>query len=115
MDNDILNLNNKIYSNNNNILLQIINDLNQLINSIHDNIIIKRINDIINKMNYIVNEKKKNFELIRNDITLLEKKINKRFDKLEINNKMNNQEIKFSNGRYVGEVVNGIKEGKGII
>ena len=41
MDNDILNLNNKIYSNNNNILLQIINDLNQVIYSMHDNIIIE--------------------------------------------------------------------------
>ena len=71
MDNDILNFNNKTYSNNNNILLQIINDLNQLMYSINDNIIIKRISDIINKINYIVNENKKNFQLIRNDITLL--------------------------------------------
>ena len=85
MDNDILNFNNKIYSNNNNILLQIINDLNQLMYSIHDNIIIKRISDIIYKMNYIVNENKKNFELIRNDISSLYNQINKRFDKLEIN------------------------------
>ena len=114
MDNDILNFNNKIYSNNNNILLQIINDLNQLMYSIHDNIIIKRISDIINKINYIVNENKKNFQLIRNDITSLEKKINKRFDKLEINNKINNQEIKYKDGRYIGEVVNGLAEGKGI-
>ena len=114
MDNDILNLNNKKYSNNNNILLQIINDLNQLINSIYDNIIIKRINDIINKMNYIVNENKKNFELIRNDITLLYNQINKRFDELKINNKINNQEIKYTDGRYIGEVVNGLAEGKGI-
>ena len=58
MDNDILNLNNKIYSHNNSILLQIINDLNQLIYSINDNIIIKRIIDIINKMNYFVNKTK---------------------------------------------------------
>ncbi len=114
MDNDILNFNNKTYSNNNNILLQIINDLNQLMYSIHDNIIIKRISDIINKINYIVNENKKNFELIRNDITLLYNQMNKRFDELKINNKINNQEIKFKDGRYIGEVVNGIREGKGI-
>ena len=114
MDNDILNFNNKIYSNNNNILLQIINDLNQLMYSIHDNIIIKRIGDIINKMNYIINENKKNFELIRNDITLLYNQMNKRFDELKINNKINNQEIKYKDGRYIGEVVNGLAEGKGI-
>ena len=117
MDNDILNLNNKTYSNNNNILIEIINDINQLMNSIHDNIIIKRLGDIINKINYIVNENKKNFELIRNDISLLEKKMNKRFDELKINNtnnKINNQELKFKDGRYIGEVVNGLAEGKGI-
>ena len=87
MDNDILNLNNKKYSNNNNILLQIINDLNQLMNSINDNIIIKRLSDIINKMNFIVNENKKNFELMRDDISLLYNQMNKRFDELKINMK----------------------------
>ena len=83
-------------------------------NSIHDNIIIKRISDIINKINYIVNENKKNFQLIRNDITLLYNQMNKRFDELKINNKINNQEIKYKDGRYIGEVVNGLAEGKGI-
>ena len=64
-------------------------------------------------MNYIVNENKKNFQLIRNDITLLYNQMNKRFDELKINNKINNQEIKFEDGRYIGEVVNGLAEGKG--
>ena len=39
--------------------------------------------------------------------------MNKRFDKLEINN-INKQEIKRNDGKYVGQVVNGIAEGKGI-
>ena len=38
--------------------------------------------------------------------------MNKRFDKLEINN-LNNQELKFSDGKYIGQVVNGLAEGKG--
>ena len=41
MENDIFNLNNKIYSNNNNILLEIINELNQIKNDIDNNLIIK--------------------------------------------------------------------------
>ena len=41
MDENLFNLNNKIYSNNNNILLEIVKDLNQLINYSKDNLIIK--------------------------------------------------------------------------
>ena len=33
------------------------------------------------------------------------------FNKLQNNNK---QEIKYNDGKYIGQVVNGIKEGKGI-
>ena len=113
MSQNMYDLNNKIYSNNNNLLLEIINDLQQVINNSHENLTIKRIGDIMNKMNYIINDNKKNTELIIKHISLLQNQINKRFDKLEINN-MNNQEIKQYNGRYVGQVVNGLKEGKGI-
>ena len=30
-------------------------------------------------------------------------------------NNIKNMEIKYDNGRYVGQVVNGLKEGKGIV
>ena len=113
MESGIFNLNNKIYYSYNNILLEIINDLYQLQNYIHDNLIIQRLGNIITKMNYIINENKKNVELIRNDISTLYNKLNKRFDELNINN--NIKEIKYDNGRYVGQFVNGLKEGKGII
>ena len=43
MNQDMFNLNNKIYSNNNNLLLGIINDLQQINNITHDNLVIKRI------------------------------------------------------------------------
>ena len=39
MDNNLFNLNNKIYSNNNNILLERINELNQIKNDIDNNLI----------------------------------------------------------------------------
>ena len=43
--------------------------------------------------------------------------MNKKFDQLNINNNMNinKQELLFDNGRYIGQVVNGLPEGKGII
>ena len=49
MEQNIFNLNNKIYSNNNNILLEIVNDLHQLMNYSKDNLIIKTLGNIINK------------------------------------------------------------------
>ena len=51
MEQNIFNLNNKIYSNNNNILLEIINDLNQLMNYYKDNLSIKILGNVINKIN----------------------------------------------------------------
>ena len=107
---------NKIYSNNNNLLLGIINDLQQINNITHDNLVIKRIGDIIIKMNYIINENKKNTQLIINHISLLKNQMNqmnKKFDELKFN-QINKQEIKYVNGKYIGQVVNGLAEGKGI-
>ena len=70
MENNTFNLNNKTYSNNNNLMIEIINELNIMKNDINDILIKKWLGDIINKMNYIINENK----------------LNKRFDKLNINN-----------------------------
>ena len=83
MNQDMYNLNNKIYSNNNNLLLGIINDLQQINNITNDNLVIKRIGDIIIKMNFIINENKKNTELIINHISLLQNQLNKKFDELK--------------------------------
>ena len=82
MEQNIFNLNNKIYSNDNNILIEIINDLNKLLNYTNDNLIIKTLENIVNKMNYIINENKKN----------LESKLNHKFDNLN-NNIKNSQEL----------------------
>ena len=114
MEQNMFNLNNKIYSNNNNLLLEIVNDLNQVINNSKEDLSIKILGNKINKINYIINENKKNLQLPTNDINLMSNQINKSFDKLEINN-INKQEIKYNNGsKYIGQVVNGLPEGKGI-
>ena len=43
-------------------------------------------------MNYIINDNKKNIQLIINHISSLEKRLNQRFDQLNINNnQLNNQ------------------------
>ena len=115
MQTDIFNLNDKIYSNNNNILLEIVNDLHKLIKHSKDNLIIKTLGNIIIKMNNMINENKKNTELIRNDISKLYtqmEKVNNKLNEIKINS--DNKELQCENGRYVGQVVNGLREGKGI-
>ena len=114
MDKDTFTLNNQTYSNNNNILLGIINELHLIANSSHENLTIKRISDIIIKMNFIINENKKNMGLIMNQFTKLENQISQLSQSLKKNNINNQQELKFDNRRYVGQVVNGLPEGKGI-
>ena len=113
MEQYTFNLNNKIYSNNNNILIEIVNDLHKLMNYSKDNLIIKTLGNIINRMNYIINENKKNVELIRNDISSLYNKLNKRFDELN-NINLKNQEIQYPDGKYIGQAINGKANGKGI-
>ena len=115
MDNDKFTLNNQTYSNNNNILLGIINELNQIANSSHENLTIKGISDLIIKMNFIINENKKNMGLIMNQFNILENQISQLSQNLIINNINNQQELKGNNWRYSGQVVNGLREGKGIM
>ena len=113
MNQNIYDFTNTINSNTNNLLYGIMNDLQKVKNDTHENLTIKRIGDIIIKMNYIINENKKNSELIIKHISLLQNQMNKNFQEIKINN-INKQEIRQYNGRYVGQVINGLKEGKGI-
>ena len=116
MNPNFMNMNDNIYVNNNNILLWIINDLQQIINNSHDSIIINRLADIIIKMNNIINDNKKNTELIINTIKSLENKLLSQMNNIvdKGNTNLNKQELVFDNVRYVGQVVNGLPEGKGI-
>ena len=115
MSSYILNINDKIYANNNDIMLEIVNNLQQIINNTKDNTIIKRLGDVINKMKNMMAENKKNFEILRKDISKLNDNVNKQFSELKINKDTDKQELVFDNGRrYVGQVLNGLPEGKGI-
>ena len=113
MEKFTFNLNNKIYSNNNNILIEIVNDLEKLMNNSKDNLIIKSLGNIINKMNYIINENKKNMELIRKDISSLYSQITKKIGNFDAIN-LKNQELIWIDGKYIGQVIDGKANGKGI-
>ena len=124
MEGNILNLINKIYLNNN-ILLEINNDLQQIKDESKENKTIQRLSEIIIKMNNMINENKNNTDIIRNDISKLYEQMNKQFNELKINNNiLNNQEIKYNfdnrnntnkRVKYIGQVLNGVPEGKGIM
>jgi hypothetical protein len=119
MNKDVYNLNSKVYSNNYNLLAGIVTELQNISECIKDSLIIKRIGDIIIKMNNIINENKKNTELIINHISslqiALQEKITQKFDELIVNkpNNINQQELKYNEGKYIGEVANGLREGRG--
>ena len=97
------------YSINDKILLEIIDELNQLKNYSKDSLITKTLEGAINKINYIITENKKKLGLIKNDISSL----NKQIEELTIKNPIDNKELQFEEGKYIGQVVNGLQEGKG--
>ena len=107
MDQFFIRFDDKIKSDTDKILIEVASELLQLKKDSKDDIIIKRLGSIINKINNIIEENKKNVELIRNDIN----KINDKIDDLLINH---NKELKNEKGKYIGEIKNGKREGKGI-
>ena len=101
----------KKYSTNENLLLEISNELSQLKNFSKDSLIIKTLDTAIMKINYIINESKKNLESIKKDFSSLYQKIN---EFQSNNNKTSqNKELKFDEGKYIGQVVNNLQEGIG--
>ena len=107
-------------SNVNKLFIEIINDLREITNKSMDIFINQKIIDIITKINIIIKEKNdKKDEQIRNFTQQLFSLQNKIFD---LNKKMNEsiinninvlKEIKYDLGKYLGEVKNGLPEGKG--
>ena len=101
----------KKYSTNENLLLEISNELSQLKNFSKDSLIIKTLDTAIMKINYIINESKKNLESIKKDFSSLYQKIN---EFQSNNNKTSqNKELKFDEGKYIGQVENNLQEGFG--
>ena len=79
------NLQNKIFINNNEILFSIVNQLNDIINEMYEKDlenIIKQIKNIIISLKNMINENKKNIDLLRGDISKLQKNMLNKFDNL---------------------------------
>ena len=55
MEQNMLNVNNKIYTNNNNIMIETVKELQQIINNSNDNLVIKRLSNIIIQINNMIN------------------------------------------------------------
>ena len=82
-----------------------------------DQEIINRIENLIKKLIYVYNDNKKNSELIINNFSFFQKKLeemNKKF-KEEENNNLTYQTKRYQDGNYIGNVLNGEREGEGIM
>ena len=105
----MMDINNQIFSYSNNVLISVINELKELIQSLNDDIIIKRIGNIINIMNNAIEENKKNNEKIIEKIQSMNKKLEALTNKSNIKIGVKN----YPEGKYEGELVNNMREGKG--
>ena len=114
MEQNSVNIEEKVFSNINTTLQVIITDLQQTLNNTQENIFKEKISDIIKRMNSLIEENKKNTELIINHIKSLKdnsttKTIKKPDNFLDI------KEIRMDDRKYIGQVINGIPEGKGVM
>ena len=105
----MMDINNQIFSNSNSVLISVTNELKELIQSLNDDIIIKRIGSIINIMNNAIKENKKNYEKIIELIQSMNKKLEALTNKCNIKIGVKN----YPEGKYEGELVNNMREGKG--
>ena len=89
-------------TNNSNILLEVVNNLTQLKNSTQDELMIKGLDDAINKINGFLGTYNQQLEEISKKIESADNAVN-----------IVKEEIKYEEGKYVGQVSNGLPEGKG--
>ena len=115
MTENLYNLNSQIFLNNNSLLLEIINDICQILNNNKDVLIIQSLSNLIIKTNNIINENKKNLELLKSEFAKTFDQMNKELEleKAKINS-INDQVKVIDNGNYIGQIMNGMAEGKGI-
>ena len=105
----MMDINNQIFSNSNSVLISVTNELKELIKILNDDIIIKRIDKIINIMNNAIKENKKNYEKIIELIQSMNKELEELTNKCNIKIGVKN----YPEGKYEGELVNNMREGKG--
>ena len=111
MSNYSINFDEKSHLNNSKIMQEIIDELNQIITYSKDDIITKTLNTSITKLNYVLLESQKIIDTIKKDYSSLKNTIEELKSK---KTSINNQEIKFDYGKYIGQVENGVAHGKGV-
>ena len=115
-------LNNIINKNNNDFLFHIIKQLENIINDSNNDKqlsnIINQIKNIIVMMNKFILDNKNNIESIKSENKQFHSNIVNKFDELrnDISNRNINisQKIEYDNGKYVGEIKNNMRDGKGV-
>jgi len=114
MEQNGVNMGEKIFSEINTSLLNIITDLQQALNNPEENILKEKITEIINRLNSIVEENKKSTYLLITHIKSLEDKADHITPKKPVNF-VDIKEIRMDDRKYIGQVINGIPEGKGVM
>ena len=104
---------NKTDINNNPKILERINDLSKLKNHTKDNIILKGLDDAIKKLRLLVKDSKNTTATVASRNTGLSpySPTNKTTNQIRVN--LLKQELKYKAGKYIGEVSNGLADGKG--
>ena len=95
---------NKIYSVNQEILFEFITDLKEILCNIKDDKIFKKIENIIANMNKFIKDYKKRINSLNNTFK----------DSIDKKGNLKKQELIYENGKYFGETLNGIEEGRGV-
>ena len=97
-----INISNKIYSTNKDDILQFIADLKEILCYIKNERTFKKVEKVIVNLNTFINDYHKKVNILQNALQELTNK------KVKIKD-----ELLIKNGKYIGETVNGIMEGKG--
>ena len=110
----IINLNKKNFENNKDILFKVINSLKEIIINIENDKEVEKIENIINILNKLLIDSKKKLDMKNKSLEELKLKIKKN---ININKEANSKKVEeqfFTNGKYIGETLNGKRHGKGI-
>ena len=107
----IKSLTKKIYTTNKDALLELITDLKEVLGGIKNERTFKKLESVIINMNQFINNYKKKIEI---ELKALDDIQNKHFNNGSSNIKQKKMtEESYENGKYIGEMVNGKREGKG--
>ena len=109
MNSDLLN--SMAYEKNNDILFNVVEQLEGIVNNLEQNqidVVIRQIKNIIIIMNKVIGENKKNMELLRKELKEINNSIKSNFEKFHCVGKKI-----YEDGEYVGELKNGLRDGKG--